>query len=141
MLLVCRFCQCAFLTALVQKTSWEFGAQVGKGNVLLEAKAGPGAVAHVALLGYGTIVNECLQAAEILRQQNVSVTVADMRFCKPLDVGLLKRLVKEHTIFVTVEENTVGGFASHGTPCPVFAVCQAQEARHAPKWFRLCMNN
>lgn len=95
----------------------ESGAQVGKGNLRKEGSARSGSLGRVALLGYGTIVNECLQAADILEQQNVSVSVADMRFCKPLDVGLLKLLLKEeHTVFITVEENTVGGFASHGMP-------------------------
>lgn len=67
----------------------------------------------VALLGYGTIVQQCLEAARMLKTQGVSTTVADARFCKPLDSKLIKRLAKEHDILITVEEGSIGGFGSH----------------------------
>ena len=35
-----------------------------------------------------------------------------MRFAKPIDTQLLKNLLKEHYIFITIEENTIGGFSS-----------------------------
>lgn len=38
------------------------------------------------------------------------------RFCKPLDMPLLRRMAKEHPIMITVEENGIGGFGSHGEP-------------------------
>lgn len=52
-------------------------------------------------------------AADILNTHNVRVTVADARFCKPLDADLIKRLAKEHEILITVEEGSIGGFGSH----------------------------
>ena len=36
------------------------------------------------------------------------------RFCKPLDMRLLRQMAKEHPIMITVEENGIGGFGSHG---------------------------
>nr|UIB01903.1 1-deoxy-D-xylulose-5-phosphate synthase 2 [Pinus massoniana] len=80
--------------------------KIGKGRILAEGT-------HVAILGYGSIVQNCLAAREMLAQQGISVTVADARFCKPLDGDLIRRLVKEHEILVTVEEGSIGGFGSH----------------------------
>nr|CAD22155.2 1-deoxy-D-xylulose 5-phosphate synthase [Stevia rebaudiana] len=80
--------------------------EVGKGRILLEGT-------RVAILGYGSIVQECLGAASLLQAHNVSATVADARFCKPLDTGLIRRLANEHEVLLTVEEGSIGGFGSH----------------------------
>ncbi|KAJ8543986.1 hypothetical protein K7X08_025604 [Anisodus acutangulus] len=80
--------------------------EVGKGRILREGE-------RVAILGYGSIVQQCLGAADILNSHNVRVTVADARFCKPLDADLIRRLAKEHEILITVEEGSIGGFGSH----------------------------
>ncbi|XP_028802783.1 probable 1-deoxy-D-xylulose-5-phosphate synthase 2, chloroplastic [Neltuma alba] len=80
--------------------------EIGKGRILIEGT-------RVAILGYGAMVQQCLQAAKLLETQGVSVTVVDARFCKPLDTDLIKQLVKEHEILLTVEEGSIGGFGSH----------------------------
>nr|GEU34407.1 probable 1-deoxy-D-xylulose-5-phosphate synthase 2, chloroplastic [Tanacetum cinerariifolium] len=80
--------------------------EVGKGRILKEGS-------RVALLGYGTIVQNCLAANELLQKIGIQVTVADARFCKPLDGNLIKQLVKEHEVLVTIEEASIGGFSSH----------------------------
>ncbi|XP_054809462.1 probable 1-deoxy-D-xylulose-5-phosphate synthase 2, chloroplastic isoform X2 [Prosopis cineraria] len=80
--------------------------KIGKGRILLEGS-------RVAILGYGSIVQQCLQATKMLQREDVSVTVADARFCKPLDTDLIKLLAKEHEILITVEEGSIGGFGSH----------------------------
>lgn len=67
----------------------------------------------VAILGYGTIVQSCMQAAELLQVVGISATVADARFCKPLDGELIRRLAQEHEVLITVEEGSIGGFGSH----------------------------
>lgn len=67
----------------------------------------------MAILGYGSIVQTCLQAADSLKTHGIFTTVADARFCKPLDVELIRRLVDEHEILITVEEGSIGGFGSH----------------------------
>lgn len=41
------------------------------------------------------------------------MTVADARFCKPLDGNLMKQLANEHEVQITVEEGSIGGFSSH----------------------------
>ena len=68
---------------------------------------------RVAILGYGTIVQQCVEAAGWLKSQDIHVTVADARFCKPLDADLIKRLASEHEILLTIEEGSIGGFGSH----------------------------
>lgn len=80
--------------------------QIGKGRILVEGT-------RVAILGYGSIIQQCLGAAEMLKSYDMSTTVADARFCKPLDTDLIRRLAKDHEILITVEEGSVGGFGSH----------------------------
>ncbi|XP_077218067.1 putative 1-deoxy-D-xylulose-5-phosphate synthase, chloroplastic [Tasmannia lanceolata] len=80
--------------------------EVGKGRVLLEGE-------RVALLGYGTAVQSCLAAASMLIEHGLQITVADARFCKPLDQALVRSLAKSHEVLITVEEGSIGGFGSH----------------------------
>ncbi|CAL0327221.1 unnamed protein product [Lupinus luteus] len=80
--------------------------KIGKGRVLVEGKG-------VALLGYGSMVQNCLKAHTLLAKLGVEVTVADARFCKPLDINLLRQLCKHHSFLITVEEGSIGGFGSH----------------------------
>ncbi|XP_047311328.1 probable 1-deoxy-D-xylulose-5-phosphate synthase 2, chloroplastic [Impatiens glandulifera] len=82
--------------------------EIGKGRILMEGT-------RVAILGFGSIVQQCVEAANILRSQDIFVTVADARFCKPLDTNLIKSLAKEHEIILTAEEGSIGGFGSHVT--------------------------
>jgi 1-deoxy-D-xylulose-5-phosphate synthase len=79
---------------------------IGRGRIVREGTA-------VALLSYGTRLQECLKAAEELAAMGLSATVADARFAKPLDQDLVRRLAKEHEVLITVEEGAVGGFGSH----------------------------
>ncbi|EEF29996.1 probable 1-deoxy-D-xylulose-5-phosphate synthase 2, chloroplastic [Ricinus communis] len=80
--------------------------EIGKGRILMEGN-------RVAILGYGSIVQQCVEAAGMLRTRDIYVTVADARFCKPLDTDLIRRLAKEHEFLITVEEGSIGGFCSH----------------------------
>ena len=79
--------------------------EIGKGRILREGSA-------VALLSFGGRLQECLRAAEDLAAHGLSTTVADARFAKPLDTDLLHRLAREHEVLVTVEEGSIGGFAT-----------------------------
>lgn len=49
----------------------------------------------------------------MLKSHNIFPTIADARFCKPLDADLIRRLAKEHEILITAEEGSIGGFGSH----------------------------
>jgi len=58
-------------------------------------------------------VSKAMQAAELLRAHDIAVTVADARFAKPIDAGLMAQLAAEHDLLVTVEEGVLaGGFGS-----------------------------
>ncbi|KAJ6989018.1 probable 1-deoxy-D-xylulose-5-phosphate synthase, chloroplastic isoform X1 [Populus alba] len=80
--------------------------EVGKGRILIEGE-------RVALLGYGTAVQSCLAAASLVERHGIHLTVADARFCKPLDNALIRSLAKSHEVLITVEEGSIGGFGSH----------------------------
>ncbi|XP_020097228.1 probable 1-deoxy-D-xylulose-5-phosphate synthase, chloroplastic isoform X1 [Ananas comosus] len=80
--------------------------EIGKGEVLVEGK-------DIALLGYGVMVQNCLKAQSLLASLGIQVTVANARFCKPLDLDLVRQLCREHDFLITVEEGTIGGFGSH----------------------------
>eukprot|EP00262_Sarcandra_glabra_P012415 TRINITY_DN3193_c1_g6_i2.p1 TRINITY_DN3193_c1_g6~~TRINITY_DN3193_c1_g6_i2.p1 ORF type:complete len:706 (+),score=128.16 TRINITY_DN3193_c1_g6_i2:27-2120(+) len=80
--------------------------EVGKGRVVKEGN-------RVAILGFGSILQNCLEAEKLLQVLGVSPTIADARFCKPLDADLIRRLAKEHEFLITVEEGSIGGFGSH----------------------------
>ena len=79
--------------------------EIGKGRVVKEG-------ADVALLSLGAPLAECLAAAEELEGAGISLTVADARFAKPLDTGLIDQLVRHHGTVVTVEHGAQGGFGA-----------------------------
>jgi len=85
--------------------------EIGTGEILREA--GVDGEARVAILGYGTGVQKGIEAADILADSGVDVTVADARFAKPIDAALAAQLASEHDLLVTVEEGVLaGGFGS-----------------------------
>jgi len=80
--------------------------EIGKGRIVKEGT-------KIALLSFGTRLQDSLAAAEELDAAGLSTTVADARFAKPLDHDLIRRLARSHEVLVTIEEGAVGGFASH----------------------------
>ncbi len=79
--------------------------EIGKGRVVKQG-------ATVAILSYGTRLQECLRAAEMLDKQGLSTTVADARFAKPLDEALIVQLANNHEVLITIEEGARGGFGA-----------------------------
>ncbi len=79
--------------------------EIGKGRIVREGT-------KIALLSYGPRLNECLDAAGVLGARGLSTTVADARFAKPIDQELVRRLAAEHEVLITVEEGSIGGFAT-----------------------------
>ena len=80
--------------------------EIGKGRIVREGK-------KVAILSLGTRLAEALKAADTLEAKGLSATVADLRFAKPLDEDLIRRLIATHEVVVTVEEASIGGFGAH----------------------------
>jgi 1-deoxy-D-xylulose-5-phosphate synthase len=80
--------------------------EIGKGRIVREGNS-------IAILSFGTRLQECLLAAERLSAHGLSATVADARFAKPLDTDLVRRLAREHEVLITIEEGAIGGFGAH----------------------------
>ena len=80
--------------------------EIGKGRVVKEGNV-------VALLSLGGRLQECLKAAATLDEMGISTTVADARFAKPLDTTLIRQLLKNHKLVITIEEGSTGGFGAH----------------------------
>jgi 1-deoxy-D-xylulose-5-phosphate synthase len=76
--------------------------------------AGRDAGNAVAILAVGTMVLTSLQAADILAESGVSVSVVNCRYLKPHDEKILAEIVGEHQNILVVEEGTVvNGFGAH----------------------------
>ena len=80
--------------------------EIGKGRVVREGS-------KVAILSLGTRLAEALKAADQLEAKGLSTTVADLRFAKPLDSALIRKLMATHEVVVTVEEAAIGGLGAH----------------------------
>ncbi len=80
--------------------------EIGKGRIVRQGN-------KVAILSLGTRLAEAEKAAEQLEAKGLSTTVADLRFAKPLDEELIRRLLTTHEVAVTVEEASVGGLGAH----------------------------
>jgi 1-deoxy-D-xylulose-5-phosphate synthase len=80
--------------------------EIGKGRIVREGK-------KIAILSLGTRLAEAEKAAEQLEAKGLSTTIADLRFAKPLDNELIRRLLATHEVAVTVEEAAVGGLGAH----------------------------
>jgi len=80
--------------------------EIGKGRMIAEGK-------RVALLSFGTRLEEVRKAAETLAAKGITPTIADARFAKPLDEALILDLAANHEALITIEEGAIGGFGSH----------------------------
>jgi len=80
--------------------------EIGKGRIISEGS-------KVALLSFGTRLEEVEKAAEALSAKGITPTIADARFAKPLDRDMILKLAEEHEALITIEEGAVGGFGSH----------------------------
>ncbi|QFT58050.1 1-deoxy-D-xylulose-5-phosphate synthase [Sulfitobacter sp. THAF37] len=80
--------------------------EIGKGRMIREGS-------RVALLSFGTRLEEVEKAAESLATKGITPTIADARFAKPLDRDLILSLAADHEALISIEEGAVGGFGSH----------------------------
>ena len=80
--------------------------EIGKARIIREGK-------KVALLNFGTRLEECKKAVVKLSAKGVECTIVDARFAKPLDEKLIMELATNHEVLITIEEGSIGGFGSH----------------------------
>ncbi len=82
-------------------TVWE----IGKGRILQEG-------GKIAILALGPRLADAQQAAAELAAHGFPCTIADARFMKPLDTGLIDQLARHHEVLITIEEGAAGGFGA-----------------------------
>jgi len=80
--------------------------EIGKGRIVRQGS-------KVAILSLGTRLAEAEKAADLLEAKGLSTTVADLRFAKPLDEALIRKLLTTHEVAVTIEEASIGGLGAH----------------------------
>ena len=80
--------------------------EIGKARVIKEGK-------KVALLNFGTRLEQCLIASEELLKKGIKCSIIDARFAKPLDEKLIMEVASNHEVLITIEEGSIGGFGSH----------------------------
>ena len=80
--------------------------EIGKAKIIKEGK-------KVALLNFGTRLEECKKASEKLLSKGINCTIIDARFAKPLDEKLIMEVATNHEVLITIEEGSIGGFGSH----------------------------
>ena len=79
---------------------------IGKGRVIKEGK-------KAAILNFGTRLEECKKASEILFKKGIDISIIDARFAKPLDKKLIMETANNHEVIISIEEGSIGGFGSH----------------------------
>ncbi|GDX36788.1 1-deoxy-D-xylulose-5-phosphate synthase [Alphaproteobacteria bacterium] len=85
--------------------------EIGKGRIIQEANQA--SKIKIAILAYGTILQNAIKASEILQKKfDLKITIADARFAKPFDEDLVIQLTKTHSHLIIIEEGAVGGFGS-----------------------------
>lgn len=83
--------------SLIQETMTAL--PIGRGVVKRQGRS-------AAILNFGTLLPAAMAAAEKL-----NLSVADMRFVKPIDEALIESLAAGHDLIVTLEENAIQGGA------------------------------
>ena len=79
---------------------------MGKGKIIKNGK-------KIAFLNLGTRLKKISEITELIKKNyKLNCSIIDMRFAKPIDTKLIQNLTKNHDIFVTIEENAIGGFSS-----------------------------
>lgn len=87
----------------------EFRAPIafGKSEVIYDEE-------DIVLLAVGSMVKTAVTVRQELRERGFNCTLVNARFVKPIDQELIRELSREHTLFVTMEENVkCGGFGEH----------------------------
>ena len=73
---------------------------IGEANIINEESS------EIVILNFGTLLNEANEISKELK-----ATLVDMRFVKPLDEKLLKKLLKKAEVFISIEDGSIMGGA------------------------------
>jgi transketolase len=84
----------------------DFDFTIGKANILREGN-------DLAIIACGTMVNNALEAADLLKKGKIEAFVIDMHTLKPIDIEIIDEFSKSSRLIVTVEEHSIiGGLGS-----------------------------
>ncbi len=87
--------------------------EIGKGELLKQADQEIEISSRIAILSIGIMADNAMRSAAELEESGFAVSVADMRFIKPIDISLLTTLANSHGTIVTIEDGVrIGGFGS-----------------------------
>lgn len=87
--------------------------EIGKGHVHRTGS-------DVAIIACGVMLNEAIDAAEILSTEGIEATVVDMHTIKPLDNDLIDKMAQECGAIVTAEDHSIiGGLGGAVAECVV----------------------
>ncbi|MFN7038343.1 MAG: 1-deoxy-D-xylulose-5-phosphate synthase [Alphaproteobacteria bacterium] len=79
---------------------------IGKGRIIQKGQ-------KIAIMSLGTRLAEVIKASQLIKEEmGIDITIADMRFAKPIDHELIKELVLSHNILLAIEEGNIGGFSA-----------------------------
>jgi 1-deoxy-D-xylulose-5-phosphate synthase len=76
--------------------------EIGKATILKYGN-------DICLLAIGNHVEACLKAANFLIEKNINASVVNMRFVKPIDLDVLRKMLLTTKKFITIEENVLAG--------------------------------
>ena len=78
--------------------------EMGKSEIIFRSEG-----AKIALFAIGSMVKTAIEVSEILSKKNISVTVVNARFAKPIDTLMIDELARDYECIVTMEENVANG--------------------------------
>ncbi len=83
----------------------DYNFEIGKSNILKDGS-------DVAIFSSGSVTSECLNAAKILDESNISCAVINMHTIKPFDKKTLEKYLSAKLIVSVEEHNVIGGLGS-----------------------------
>lgn len=97
--------------------------QIGKAKVLRKGD-------QATVIAYGIMVEKAMEAAELLKEEGIEISVINMHTIRPLDKETIIHFAKKTGRIVTCEEHlTIGGLGScvaevlsHSYPCPLIRI-------------------
>jgi len=110
---------------IVYKAPYEL--EIGKAVTLKEGR-------DIALIGTGTMVNECIRASRVLEKAGLSTAVIDMHTVKPLDTGAIDRVMGARLIVTAEEHSVIGGLGDA-------AASYLAERKNSPRLLKFGIND
>lgn len=76
----------------------------GKSELIHKAK-------DIVILAVGNMIKTAVIVSELLKEEGYEISLVNVRFVSPIDKNMLDELTKDHSLFITMEENVrTGGY-------------------------------